>query len=369
MVQSRRHWLKAFAAIGTSSLLIHPSDLLALEDSEVTIAENMTRLSSNENPYSPSPAMSKALSQLGKELCRYPNRHFSDLQQLIAEREGIDPEHIVVTSGSREGLNAVGLSAALANSEIVTCLPTYKALLTYAEKFGCHINAVPLTEDMMFNLPGIKAQISDQTGLVFICNPNNPTGTLLPSDDLISFCHELSPHVPVFVDEAYYDYIEEPDYPSMKQLFLAGQDVIVSRTYSKVYGLAGARIGYMMARKDRAREIRQRLMSGTNVLGLRLGMVAVQDDDFRQFSLVKNREAKQMIYKILDDKGLTYLKSHANFIFFRTGRPIDEIQEAYRKAGIIVGRAFPPYDDWCRISTGTIEEVQEFIGATGIVFR
>jgi len=366
----RRSWLKQLSTIGAGSLLISPKDILASHPESIDYQQDrdVIRLTSNENPYSPSPAMQDALANMGKQICRYPNNQFPVLEAAIAAKEGIDPAHVVVTSGSREGLKAVGLMKAMQGGEISCCLPTYKALLTYAELWGSELRVSPLNDKLEYNLPAIEAGINDKTQMAFVCNPNNPTGTLVDSKSLESFCRRVSAKTTVFVDEVYFDYIEEPNYPSMKHLVTENLDVIISRTYSKVYGLAGARIGYLMAGKETAAKIRASLMSGTSVIGITLGQVAVKDDAFKAYSLKKNQQCKQIIYKALDDAGLEYLRSHANFVFFKTGKDIAEVQQDFLKQGVEVGRAFPPYTDWCRVSTGLVEEVEQFAAAVKAIY-
>lgn len=367
---NRRNWLKGISALGTSTLLMHPRDILRVlpDDEEPRLMNGMVRLSSNENPHSPSPAMKKVMEGIDPELCRYPYASIAELERMIAEKEGMSPENIVVTSGSREGLNACGLLYGMNGGEILTCMPTYKALMTYAERFGAYINIAPLTDDLIYDLDALDRRINANTKLVFVCNPNNPTGTLLDADDLKSFCKSASKRTMVFVDEVYFDYIEKEGYPSMSSLIREGHNLIISRTFSKVYGLAGVRVGFLMARADIAQRLRDRLMSGTNIMATRLAMSGLKDEEFYRFSLSKNHEAKELIYAALDEVKLPYKKSHTNFVFFHTGRPISDVISNFRKEGIAVGRPFPPLTDWCRISTGKIEEVQSFNAALKKVF-
>ena len=247
-------------------------------------------------------------------------------------------------------------------------MPTYKALLTYAERFGSYINIAPLDKDLRMDLDALDKRIHANTRMVFICNPNNPTGTLLDRDRLTTFCRQASKRTMVFVDEAYFDYIEEENYPSVSTLVKEGHNVIVSRTFSKVYGLAGVRVGFLITRSDIADRLRSRLMSGTNIMGLRLAMTSLEDKEFYKFSLQKNREAREMIYSALDEAGLSYKRSHTNFVFLHTGRNIQSVIEDFREKGVLVGRPFPPLTDWCRISTGKIDEVQSFTSALKQVF-
>jgi len=366
----RRDWLKSLSVAGAGAVTLRPSDILSFMPNEGINdrANPLIRLSSNENPYSPSPAMKEVIRGFGAELCRYPNQFFSELENQIAEKEGIDPAHIVITSGSREGLKAVGMMKSMKGEQIITCLPTYRALIDYADYIGASIKALPLDSNMLFDLAAIEASIDDQTSMAFVCNPNNPTGTLLDADYLKEWCTRVSKKITVFVDEIYYDYIEAEGYPSMKSLVLEGHDVIIARTLSKVYGLAGIRIGYMIASKETAAMIRESLQSGPNILAIRLAQTALADEEFYQFSLEKNQQAKNIIYRTLSAVGLRYLKSHTNFVFFHTGQPVEEIHKKYRAHGILVGRPFPPFLDWCRVSTGSLEEVEKFALATRSIF-
>src|SRR5690606_2268023 len=143
--------------------------------------------------------------------------------------------------------------------------PTYLSLLNYAEEMGGHIHMVPVDDQMGHDLEEMEKRITSKTGLVFVCNPNNPTGTLLPADKMRDFCESISHRTMVFADEAYFDYITEPDYPSMVELVKEGANVIVSRTFSKVYGLAGIRIGYLIARPDIISRLSQATMAGLSV--------------------------------------------------------------------------------------------------------
>jgi histidinol-phosphate aminotransferase len=203
-------------------------------------------------------------------------------------------------------------------------------------------------------------KINDKTGLVFLCNPNNPTGTLLEKHALKDFCTSFDGKAMIFSDEAYYDYITEPYYPSMVELVKQDRNIIVSRTFSKVYGMAGLRIGYLIAKPDIATKLKAGVMAMTNTLAIEAAKEALRDDDFYKFSILKNAEAKAQIYKTLDELKLKYIKSHTNFVFFRTGRPIAELNEAMRRENVLIGRPFPPLLKWARISTGTLEQVDLF---------
>jgi histidinol-phosphate aminotransferase len=344
-----------------SAALMSPIQSRSLDlSSSASPSDVFARLSSNENPFGPSKVVREALIAGFDEGCRYPFGKVQELVKELAIKEGVEPDQIVVTGGSTEGLKATGLTYGIQGGEVISPDPTYLSLLSYAEQFGAYINRVPLNEDLEHDLDEMEKRVNHQTRLVFVCNPNNPTGTIIPADRIRDFCWTLSKRTIVFSDEAYADFIEDKNYPSMVSLVKEGANLIVSRTFSKVYGLAGLRIGYLIARPDIAKRIRPNVMANTNMLAIYAALAALKDDSFYKSSIQKNQEGKQYIYRVLDELGLRYVKSHCNFVFFHTGRPVQQLIGKMADKGVQVGRPFPPLTDWCRISTGKSEDLQKF---------
>ncbi len=363
----RRQWLKTAGWAGAFSLLGGANSLANnLTPSGLSVvAHNTTngiiRLSSNENPYGPSGKVRQAMIDAFHEVCRYPFGYSGKLADKIAQKHGVTKDHIVITGGSTEGLKAAGLIYGLHGGEIVAAEPTFLSLMEYAEQFGAYVHYVPVDKHLTHDLEAMEKRLTGSTRLIFVCNPNNPTGTLLPAETMKNFCENLSARMVVFADEAYFDYITEPNYPSMVELVKQDLNVIVSRTFSKIYGLAGIRLGYLIARPDIAQRLRESVMANTNVLAIFAALKAMEDEEFYKFSLEQNQAGKEIIYKALDELNLPYIKSHANFVFFNAGKDIRELQGEFFMRGIQIGRPFPPLMEWCRISTGTIEEVQAFV--------
>ena len=362
---NRRQWLRGAGLAGVASLLGPAAIADSLSPSEKKkfnprAIEDLIRLNSNENPFGPSAQVRKAMSKAFDLGCRYPYSFSQELMAQISEREGVSEDHICITGGSTEGLKIVGLTYGKDGGEIIAAKPTFLAMMTYAQQWGGTVNWVPLDENLLHNTDEMEKRISSKTKLIFLCNPNNPTSTLLPRNELRSFVDAASRKTMVFSDEAYYDFIEESDYPSMTEFVKRGANVIVSRTFSKVYGLAGLRIGYMVAKPEITQKLRKNVVAYTNILAIAAASEAMKDREFYDFSLRKTKEGKQLIYETLRNLGLEYVKSQTNFIFFKSGMPIAKLQEKMKTQGVMVGRPFPPYDNWCRISTGTIEEVQLF---------
>ena len=368
-MQSRRDWLKS--SLGIGGILLAPSTLTAEEIIKFNPRPltKIVKLSSNENPYGPSERVRNAIKDSFVNACRYPYEYILELQKSLAKKHNVSPESIVITGGSNEALRVTGLAVANKGGEIIAGQPTYLALMNYAKEWGGKIKWVPVDSDKGYDLDKIEKTIDSNTRMVFIANPNNPTGTLLDKNALSVFCEKISEKTLVFCDEAYYDYISDSTYPSMDYLIRENKNIIVSRTFSKVYGMAGLRIGYMVLKPELADQLfgeyspygRSKIMAQTNVLAVAAATEALKDNEFYTFSLEKANQEKDKIYKLLDHLKLKYVKSSTNFVFFESKKHIDILSKEMLDKGVIVGRPFPPFYDWCRISTGTSEEVDKFI--------
>lgn len=365
---NRRDWLKMSGISASLYPISTQLNKLTSEARSVRDKNGFVRLSTNENPYGPSDSAREAIKESFENICRYPTAWIKELEARIAKMNGVAPENVVVTGGSREGLKSCGLVYGSKGGEIVAPSPTYEALLTYSDHIGAYVNRVPLDKNYGVDLEEMERRITLKTSLVFVCNPNNPTGTLLSARKLEDFVRRVSNRTMVFVDEVYFDYIDEENYPSMIPLVLESKNVIIARTFSKIYGLAGIRIGYMVAREDVALRIRKAHMAGTNIPALAAAHAALDDTDFYKMSLAKNKECRQMFYDVFDRKGIQYIPSHTNFVFFKTGDMVDLVQKKYFDQKVLIGRAFPPHLEWARISTGTVEEVEEFVRATERIY-
>ncbi len=368
---NRRNWIKASSIAGISTAVNKVDYAKIFSKSNLSTSESiddLVRLSSNENPYGPSKSVRDAMINDFDKVCRYPGMYYKELVDMLAAKHMVDADHIVLTAGSTEGLKMAGLVYGGEGSDIVAADPVFLALQNYAEHFGAYIHKVPVTKDMTHDLDAMEDRITQATRLVYVCNPNNPTSALEPADKLESFCKLVSARSVVFSDEAYFDYIEDKNYPTMIKLVKEGQNVIVARTFSKVYGLAGIRIGYLIARPDIIKRLGKSSMAGPNVLAVTAAIAALKDKEFYNYSIAQNRITMQMMTQTLNELGLPYVDSACNFLFYQSGQDISQLYKSYISHGVKVGRPFPPMLDWCRVSMGTVEQVERLCSATKKIF-
>jgi histidinol-phosphate aminotransferase len=363
---NRRDWLRA-TSLAAGAGLLGARDLRGLQPAEyerlARPLDGPARLHFNENPYGPSPAARAEMVKWWEESNRYFTGGSTALRRAVAAINGVPEDHVLATQGSAEGLCATAAAFTMGNGEMVHATPTYLSLISYSQHVGSRIVPVPLTGDLVHDLAAMEAAITPATRLVFVCNPNNPTGTIVPDAILRPWVERVSQRTLVFVDEAYHDYVEDPGYRSFIPMVKTNGSVIVSRTASKIHGMAGLRVGFLYAQPGILARIRDYQMGFPNAMALRAAVTAVQDTAYQDFVRARNRESKAIIYDALDRAGLRYVRSHTNFVFFRTGRPANEVAKAFEAKGVLVGRAFPPLGDWCRVSTGTPEETERFAKA------
>jgi histidinol-phosphate aminotransferase len=287
-----------------------------------------------------------------------------DLRKVIAAREGVAPENVLLSGGSSELLCLTGMSVGLEGGSVLSAFPTFRLLMDYAQKFNARWDQVNLDDNMVHNLEAMASAVKDDTKIIFVVNPNNPTGTVLDTEKLKSFCIETGKRATVFVDEAYIEFLDQYESKSMVQLVKEGHNVLVCRTFSKIYGLAGLRIGYLIGQPDTLKKIASKQMWGNyNQAGLAAAAASLEDKDFVAMTRKKNAEARQHLFNYLDSKKWSYGKSVANVVFFPA--PIDgkTILEQTEKKGYQIRVWDYAGKEWCRVSIGTLEEMKGFTKA------
>jgi histidinol-phosphate aminotransferase len=317
----------------------------------------------NENPYGPSPAAQAVLHETVVHGCRYPDEEIGQLSDALAQREGLSADHIVTGTGSGELLCALGFIHGHGGGEIIAADPTYAELTNYARLSGAALKLVPVDKQHRHDLDAMHAAVSDRTRAIYICNPNNPTGTAVAAKALRAFVAALPERVTVIVDEAYMDFADGADVASVVDLVAKGKRVIVLRTFSKIHGMAGVRVGYGIAPPDIAADLAATRMSSANIFAMRAARASLADRTFLTNCRQKIIADRVRITKEIEHHGLACAQAQGNFVFFDTGMPLSRFTHAMRARNILVGRPFPPYDNWCRITIGTEPEVTAFLEA------
>jgi histidinol-phosphate aminotransferase len=270
---------------------------------------------------------------------------------------------MLVGTGSSEILNVAGMLASRNNGSIVCVDPTYQDLLRYAERSGAEIIRVPVNESLNADFDAMRAAIRNDTDMIYLVNPNNPIPSVLEKNAMREFVLEMSQDRLVFIDEAYHEYVDNPDYESMIGLVAAGHNnIIVSRTASKIHGLAGMRIGFGFAHPELASKMDGIKTGDTHVLALEAAYASYLDEEFQNFAIRKNKESRKIVEDMCEELGLRYVKSNTNFTFIQTGMENSDFQAKMREYGISTGRDFPPYHTlWTRISMSKPEEMKYFV--------
>jgi histidinol-phosphate aminotransferase len=341
-------------------------------------AQPLIVLSSNENPLGPGQkvldAVRAAFGPAGAAPGRYSGASGA-LVEVLAKKHGVATNNITLGCGSTQILRTVTHVFTARNRALVGTIPTYEECAGYAEMMGHPVRAVALDANFNMDLDRIAAA-SRGAGLVFYCNPSNPTATYTgarESRDFFARVNRISPETTILVDEAYFDYVVHPDHATHIPLAIEDPRIIVARTFSKAYGMAGLRIGYAVAHADTIQKMNAwDSGSGTsslNVLAMHAATAASeQDDTFIANERTRNKDVRDFTMKWFADRGMKPAESQANFMFVNIGRPVKEFRDACLAKGVRVARDFPPFENaYCRISFGTMDEMKKAVAVFGEV--
>jgi len=350
----------------------------ALEPALGAVAPGMICLSSNENPLGPGTTVLNGIKAAFGPNGARPGRYDGTSRPLIeaiAKRQGVKPENIVLGCGSTQILRSCTHLFTAPDKALVGTIPTYEECTDYAKLMGHPVRPVALDADLKIDL-GKLAAAAKGAGLVFYCNPNNPTATYVGAKATRQFLATLakeSPDTYVLVDEAYFDYVTDPDHDTHIPIAVENPHVIVARTFSKAYGMAGLRMGYAVGHPETIKKMAEwDAGSGTsslNVLAMHAGLAAIeQDASFITAERARNKEVRDFTMKWFADRGMKPTDSQANFMFVNIGRPAKAFREACRAKGVLVARDFPPFEQThCRISYGTMDEMKKAVAVFGDV--
>ena len=361
MDMSRRNLLSASALLLASPKAAFSAAGKGAVEAVATSGATPIVLCWNENPYGPSPAARAVMSGTIADACRYPDAEISQLVEVLARKEGLPADHIVVGSGSGELLCALGLLHGRGGGEIIAAEPTYAELTNYAKHAGAELKFVPVDKRLNHDLAAMRAAVSDKTRAIYVCNPNNPTGTALSAAAIRSFVGSLPDSVTTIVDEAYLDFADSEGVQTVADLVPAGKRVVVLRTFSKIHGMAGVRCGYAVARPDVAAQIAAVRMSTPNIFAMRAARASLGDRQFLADTGRRIIASRKRITDELQRLGLAYARPQTNFVFFDTGAPLAQFDRFMQARNILVGRLFAPYGNWCRITIGTEPQTAAFL--------
>jgi histidinol-phosphate aminotransferase len=320
------------------------------------------RLDSNENPNGPGKTALDAVRAMFGEAPRYPDVQTSDLTQAIAKHFKIAPENVLVSCGSGEILRVAAYAFTSPERSLVTGLPSFEDPVVHAQMMRAPVHAVPVDAALKLDLGAMLDKLNG-AGLVFLCNPNNPTTTVhgqAAVRDFITEANKRAPTAVVMVDEAYHEYVDDPSYATAIPIALQNPQVIVVRTFSKVFGMAGLRLGYAIGRPETLRQMqRHKLPNAINVLAAAAGIATLSDTAHLERERQLNRAAREFTRKAFESMGYKSAESHGNFLMVAIGRDTRAFKDACAKHGVLVGRPFPPLLTHTRVSIGTMDEMKK----------
>ena len=357
MKLNRRQWLANVAASATA-LTVAPRVAMG---QGIRPIRDFIKLDQNENPYGISKKVEEAIIGAVGQSNRYPLRELAELRDLIAHGAGVSSDSVLMGGGCTEVFSLACLAYGGAGKQVLVAEPTYSGFVSYVERIGGKLVRVPVNERWQTDLDAMSKRATKSTSLVYICNPNNPTGTFA-SEKLWHFCETLAKERIVLVDEAYYELVDDARRVSVVELVRKNANVIVVRTFSKIFGLAGLRVGYAIAKPEIIAELRrwQTTFCAVNRLGIVAARAAYQDTEHIVISRQRIASARTKLYLVLEQLGhKAILDSQANFIAFEAKGGSPQLIERLRKDYNIGVRPFEFLGkSWVRVSMGTAEEME-----------
>ncbi|KIC93393.1 pyridoxal phosphate-dependent aminotransferase [Flavihumibacter solisilvae] len=363
----RREWLKqsALAALGVGFSLrsLAGEDQLAREFGS---EHGLINLGSNENPYGIAPGAKQAIADLISSAHRYQYNipGVQTFKKELADYYGVTPEHLLVTPGSGEALNL--LARHYSKGNLVTATPTFGILPNTAKKIGTTVKEIPLDKEKVHDLDLMLKAIDNETSQVYICNPANPTGTIVSPAALKSFCREASKKAMTSVDEAYIDFLDAPNNESMISLVKEGnRNIVVIRTFSKIHAMAGLRVGFIIAHPETIQSLSANYFGNSNfcvsALSIAAAQASLKDPNHSKLSKQKNEAARNYTIKTLQELGYNPVPSYTNFIYFNLKDYPGDFAKDMLAKNIILRSSEQPDGKYCRVSVGTLDEMKSFI--------
>jgi histidinol-phosphate aminotransferase len=322
------------------------------------------RLNFNESPYGPSPRAREAFAACGLTAARYPDHKYKEVQDALAELHGVARENILLGCGSTEILRVADAAFLAQGKNLVVAEPTFEAVLEYARVTKAEPVKVPLTADYRHDLARMAAACTSKTGLLYVCNPNNPTGTIVSRDELAGLLERVPPTTLILVDEAYHHLVDDPSYASALDWHGKYPNVVVARTFSKVYGMAGMRLGYAVGAKQTIAAMGEHLLiDNGNSAVLAAVLASLSDQQHVLESQTKLIQTRNWTNAELAKDKRRFIISQGNFLMLDMGTDVKPIIEQFKAQNILVGRRFASLPNHLRVTIGTQREMETFMAA------
>jgi histidinol-phosphate aminotransferase len=361
---SRRQFAEAIGITVGATVLTRLGESKAEGSLSRGQASDFIQLNSNENPYGLSPGALEALGRSGRMASRYPDAVEDATREAIARSHGVATDQIVLGAGSSDVLRMADSAWLPEGRRVVAAEPTFEAVLLYARVTKAEAVKVPLTPDHRHDLPKMAAACDARTGLVYVCNPNNPTGTIVSGDELDAFFARVPSSAVILVDEAYHHFVENLKYRSAIDSIGRFPNVVVARTFSKIYAMAGLRLGYAVASKENAAILQKNASwNNVNAAALDIALANLADPDNVPRERKRLNDTRRWLCSELEKDGRKYIPSETNFLMIHVGRDVAPLIGEFRAKKVLVGRKFPSLSDWLRVSIGKPEETAAFLAA------
>jgi histidinol-phosphate aminotransferase len=362
---TRRGFLGALGA-GAAALGTRPVfalDRTFASQSPALAPDDVVHINYNESPYGPAPAALEAIRTPATALySRYfPDDSYEELSKAIAAHHGVSREHVQVAAGSTEILKMCDDVFLGATPRLVVAEPAYEAVVQYATNSNAAAAKIPLTADFRHDLSRMAAAVTAETGLVYICNPNNPTGTIVWMDELRAFLDRIPRSVTVLVDEAYSDFVDDPRYESAMRYVRDGRNVIVAKTFSKAHGMAGMRVGYAVAPPAVIKKIKPVSVDyAITGIAARAALASLADTRHTARVVMLNAAERRRFVDEMKKAGYACATPQGNFVMADIRRPVGAVIAAFAKRGVLVGREFKAMPTFLRVTMGTEAEMNRF---------
>ena len=327
--------------------------------------DSLAKLAFNENPWGPSEPVMEAMHRAFKYSQRYGYPDGNIVEE-IAKHHDVEPENVMLGAGSGEILNVVGAAFLLGNRKVLGVEPTFSSVYSHASGIKADAIRLPLLDDYRQDIPAMIAAVKRNyrdIGFVYLCNPNNPTGRIVTSREVKQLLDGIPDDVPVLIDEAYHHYVEDPAYATAVPSVREGRNVIIARTFSKVYGMAGLRLGYAVAPRELLRRMNPWSTGSTSAIVRWGGVAALKDTAGMERVKRQTIDLRRRTAAELQGLGYSVIPSECNFFMVHVRQPVQPLIAEFRKKGVAVGRQFPPMTEHLRVSIGTPDEMRRFMTA------